>query len=424
MKQLIDPNDIHTAAATWSGFIYQGKIALYHTLYLINNDPNSLDYSVQLDSLEDFAIVKININGDILPVSLHQVKAMKSNLYSSYNDAFDKLEKRLLDFPCNGAYFHLSTQNEKTVAQIKALHPTIDLYMYGINPYCKLEEIDKKCEEQIEIFLDNNALNHQNTNNNVLALRKSLEAIINGQIISIHACNHMNNGLTIREGAYHLVIPFSSFKEVLIKDPETLLNEEYFLFMTKDILNINYTSFCTELDLQTKVSDVDKSKLDKYLQQINSFDSNEMLKFLISVMPHREVDLSSIMGFKEKNISGEEFKDAFLTILFELVEAKGPIGQNLLWNDEVGSKFTATAISSGLSTAYAVCKRIYQNINNTDIDVPYETDALITSDIDVDNIIKKINIQHEVEAAESLNNVTKWSKISLVSLPKIKNSIK
>ena len=34
MIQLINPNDIHSAADTWNGFIYQGKVALYHVLKL------------------------------------------------------------------------------------------------------------------------------------------------------------------------------------------------------------------------------------------------------------------------------------------------------------------------------------------------------------------------------------------------------
>ena len=89
---LINPNDIHSAADTWSGFIYQGKIALYHVLTLMLNEANVDDLELQLDSLEDFAIVR-NDGTNISPVSLHQVKAMKSHLYSSYQEAFNNLEK-------------------------------------------------------------------------------------------------------------------------------------------------------------------------------------------------------------------------------------------------------------------------------------------------------------------------------------------
>ncbi|RLZ08040.1 hypothetical protein [Faecalibacter macacae] len=36
MTQFIDPKKILTATDTWSGFIYQVKLAIYHMLKLIN----------------------------------------------------------------------------------------------------------------------------------------------------------------------------------------------------------------------------------------------------------------------------------------------------------------------------------------------------------------------------------------------------
>lgn len=63
MSNLIDPNDIHSAADIWNGFIYQGKVALYHVLKLINNDKDNVDgLHLQLDSLENFAIIRYENN--------------------------------------------------------------------------------------------------------------------------------------------------------------------------------------------------------------------------------------------------------------------------------------------------------------------------------------------------------------------------
>lgn len=70
MKQLIDPNDIHSAADTRSGFIYQGKVALYHVLKLIFDEDNADEFHLQLDSLENFAIVRYKGN-DLIELSLH-----------------------------------------------------------------------------------------------------------------------------------------------------------------------------------------------------------------------------------------------------------------------------------------------------------------------------------------------------------------
>jgi hypothetical protein len=47
----------HTAITTWSGFIYQGKVAIYHVLQLIVNMKDGDELVLQLDSLDDFSIL-------------------------------------------------------------------------------------------------------------------------------------------------------------------------------------------------------------------------------------------------------------------------------------------------------------------------------------------------------------------------------
>lgn len=73
------------ASPSWSGFNYQGKVALYYALRLINAEPVDADlsnYSLMLESTEDFEIRR---DGD--PVSFHQVKAYNASTYSDYSDA-------------------------------------------------------------------------------------------------------------------------------------------------------------------------------------------------------------------------------------------------------------------------------------------------------------------------------------------------
>ena len=421
MERLVDPNDIHSAADSWSGFIYQGKVALYHILHLLNTDINALKYSLQLDSLEDFAIVDININ----PITLHQVKAMKATAYADYRVAFDKLEKRLNEYPCNGAYFHLANQNESTAAEIQAIHPNLQVYQYqNTNHFCSLEQINNVCEEQIEIYLNNNNLQHFNNAENIIALRNNLESIICNQIIDIHACNHQNNGLSISEGAYYFIIPFTSFRDILISDPTTIIDEDYFLFLSKELINHYYLEFCQDIVDEGEVSQEDKNKLATYLMQINGLNKPSLVNFIQSILPHREVKLNSILDFKDNNINNEEFKDAFLQILYELIVSTGEIGKSLIWKGNDKLIYTATAINSPEQRKKRVCKRIYENINQTDIEVPYESDKLITTSLEVESIEKELNIQSQFdEGLNNVNNVTKWSKISLTTLNNAKNNI-
>lgn len=80
----MDKNYPATAVTTWSGFVYQGKIALYYCLKLI--EQGDVDFELQLDSSDDFAIYK----NDSL-TSAHQVKAKIGVYRSGYAEALKKV---------------------------------------------------------------------------------------------------------------------------------------------------------------------------------------------------------------------------------------------------------------------------------------------------------------------------------------------
>lgn len=76
----------HDASATWSGFNYQGKVALYHSLKLIiqkvTNQETLDDFSLILENNEDFDI--LGPNGF---ESFHQVKAINQTAFNKFEDA-------------------------------------------------------------------------------------------------------------------------------------------------------------------------------------------------------------------------------------------------------------------------------------------------------------------------------------------------
>lgn len=75
----------YDASPSWSGFNYQGKVALFHTLLMINAKPLGYDfknYTLTLEKTEDFEIAE---SGKIL--SYHQVKAYQLPSYSKYSEA-------------------------------------------------------------------------------------------------------------------------------------------------------------------------------------------------------------------------------------------------------------------------------------------------------------------------------------------------
>lgn len=76
----------HDATPTWSGFIYQGLVAVYlavnQTCELLSR-PNNLDkeiigssYQLEIENCEDVAIIRVDENGKEY-LSIHQVKNRK-----------------------------------------------------------------------------------------------------------------------------------------------------------------------------------------------------------------------------------------------------------------------------------------------------------------------------------------------------------
>ncbi|MGF6130983.1 hypothetical protein QF019_006232 [Pseudomonas frederiksbergensis] len=78
----------HDASPSWSGFNYQGKVAIYYALSIINDKLNAninfdfTPYELTLENTEDFEIVISKKT-----VSLHQVKALQEPSFSSYQNA-------------------------------------------------------------------------------------------------------------------------------------------------------------------------------------------------------------------------------------------------------------------------------------------------------------------------------------------------
>nr|WP_188348056.1 ABC-three component system protein [Enterobacter hormaechei] len=132
-----------TAVSTWSGYVYQGKVALYHCLKLISQ--GDVDFELQLDSSDDFAIYK---HGTL--VSAHQVKAKISSYRSGYAEALEKSSAIEFDRTVGiSRYFHVSVPLNDTSDYTGTNGENVQFYVYGKNKYCGLGEIEKLTKELI-----------------------------------------------------------------------------------------------------------------------------------------------------------------------------------------------------------------------------------------------------------------------------------
>lgn len=423
----------HTAIPTWSGFIYQGRIGLYYVLKQLNSKPEDEinELLFQIDSIEDFTIMKSNPNGNPIPVSMHQVKAVKSNAYSTYKDDFKQLEEKWTAIGINAveAFFHLATKNEKTKAQIEALHPNLKIYVYENNAEsCSLTEIDVKIKEQIVLVLQKYNIAGYNNPTTVQLLSEILEKIVSDKVIYIHSLNHA--GEAIRQAAFDNPIPLRSFLDAIKTDVASLIQDEnYFETVIKGNLNRYYDEFCISCDDDQLTGDV-KVKMDKYLVLFNSHRSLDFRTFLQSIRPHKEINYRNLQEYTDLSMTEDEIKDAFFTILLAIKESNKDYGIGWVCPELKHYYPTSLTYSNTDKGRKNASERILKTAFNTMVDVPYNSDYLITSECNIDDLEACANnVSHlntgdlGIDDDEKRNRITQWKKVSLIDLETAKNKL-
>lgn len=417
----------HTAAATWSGFIYQGRVALYHVLKLMcDKDANDLkELHVQMDSIEDFSIIKYGQNKEVVPITIHQVKAMKSTLYSSYEDAFKQLEQKKTDLNAASvkAYFHLAAQNELTKSQIEEVHPLLKIYCYENNAeYCALDDLSEKIKNGIKIAMQKHGVDGHGNDGNTTLLYDVMDKMIADKVVAIHALNH--KGTPIREAAFDNTIGLNLFLNVLNQDIASILqDEQYFEAKIRSNVNQYFQNFCVESEDESW-DVVLKNKMNTYIHVLNNYSSNDFKVFLQSIRPHKEISYINLKGYTDSNVPEDEFKDAFLETLKSIKESS--VLNGFGWTCKELKQYYPTAINypdtgNGRSKA---SERILKTVMSTIVDIPFNSDYLITSACNVDGIEAHANKVVIAPGQENENEkITRWKKVGLICIETAKEKI-
>lgn len=424
----------HTAIPTWSGFIYQGRVALFHVLKLLNEEKEE-DYNLwylQIDSIEDFSIVKYDSNNEIVPLTMHQVKAVKSDSYSTYKDDFEQLEKKKKEAAKQNsevtAFFHLASKNLESKASIEIKHPDLKVYTYeNDEEFCPLSKIDNYILQNIESLLQNEGIaesTNEDLNKNKYQI---LEKKISDIVVEIHSLNHQ--GTPIRESAFRTVIPFTEFLEVIQDETVTIQNEIYFHDRLKIDLNRYYQEFYVESNGQNW-SDETKLRMNTYLFQFNALKQDDFKFFLQSIAPHKVINYSDLVGYKDTSLDQEEVKEAFFLILSEIKETNN--GGEWGWICSDGKHYFPTSINNSDSekSKKRLCEKILNSALTTNVSVPFNSDFLVTSECNVadmeayaNNISQLDDSDINIGSEERHNNITQWKKVSLIDVEKAKDKL-
>lgn len=271
-----------SAISSWGGFVYQGKVALYHCLKLLTEksfQQKIIDnFELQLDSTDDFAIYC-----DDKVISTHQVKAKLSQYRSEYVEAIYKAA--CVDTDCDKntiRYFHVAKKLNNFENYTSQDGNTVEFYNYGDNKYCALSEINDLIDKQIEYFFDKNLLIR--SNNLIIEKSTLLSELITNKVIIIH--NLVHNGQTQNHAAYHNRIASSIFRDLLISPPLNRTDEIYQALLTKEkITTIIETEFYNDLD---HFNDKQIESISNVFRFIYSLNDSSAIRLHTSLQPHRE----------------------------------------------------------------------------------------------------------------------------------------
>lgn len=212
-----------SAISSWGGFVYQGKVALYHSVKLLVdgtfNGTSVPEFELQLDSTDDFAIY---VGG--IAISVHQVKAKSSQYRSTFNTALGKSSRITTDCDANTVrYFHIANNIDDSSDYVNQAGGIVKFYEYDSNCYCPIADIEEKTKLWISSYLDKNGL----INTSVLIDKKYcyLSELITQQVIKAHGLIHA--GRRENEVAYNERIKSKIILSGLQTDFHDLPDETY-----------------------------------------------------------------------------------------------------------------------------------------------------------------------------------------------------
>ncbi|MEZ8095796.1 ABC-three component system protein [Photobacterium swingsii] len=417
----------HTAISTWSGFVYQGKVALLHCLNLIRDfNTKVIDYQLKLENVDDFAI---HHNNSCL--SMHQVKAYKSTKFTAYKSAIQTQENDSANYPNVKAYFHVSREIENTPTNFAQNYPSIKIYKYKVDntnqSYCALDEIDDLLEFTINEIYNKNYSHepHKTTSTYIERTRNVLENIILNKVILIHHKIQTTQGTVDRRIASEEYIAFNELFKILQRNlTDELLNDQYFLNVLRKDIGTFYKDFYDELDRED--GDIgDFVKLDEYLDKVNRLDICGMSKFIRSILPHKKGVFKTLKDYNSETFTQEELKQGLFFVLDRLIKANHNCFDdepNLFSWSYRKEDYYPTALSYHSRFQRKICKKIVDNSIDNDVEFLYESGALVTTNMTTNNIFNAIsngpNADHE-DNNQSHKKFNQFKKISLISVDDI-----
>lgn len=389
----------HSAVASWSGYGYQGQCAILHTLKLLLEDRDKVkDYYLSLESYEDFAIMDANKK----IVSLHQCKCFSAaiDFTSECKKISDKREyyhKELRicaeDVPC---FFHSNITPTTSL--------TCGVRAYDFQPgqtTCDADKVMKQIENTVADYMKKYS---------VASSEKDKASILANMIVNkvsdIHQKKSADNSdfwtIATDSGSW---IPFVDIRNELENTDRTIHSEIILAIASRNSINT-----CMTKCLNEDRDDADFAKkeylVNKFLNGLNSLNLELLVYVIRRIHPHVEwtEDCVDELRAPEK---GNYLYKLLTTTTQELTDYKA-----LLWREEGVLESPSTLGND--RPAIKNAEKIRKNPS-----LAFLCDyRWIVGDFNesVDNIMDKAPSMVDSETAETLERITRPSKLGLLSI--------
>lgn len=356
-----------SAIPAWSGFIYQGKVALYHALrLLVQRDLQA--HSLNVEHLDDFVIH--DRSGNVL--SLHQVKAMKNDKRYSYNSALQQASK--VSARCNGntvRWFHVSVGlddfSDRAANDANGEH-LVQFYQYHDERcYVETNSIDTKLNEIVAQYLQSYGL----PSTELLIAHKlaKLHVLLAGRVNLAHYRNQ-HESMNKFEAAESIPVYFAEIVDCLRSEVIHSDDHAAILFEFRKTL-LNRTDQI--LDSLQENEPIDLNGICQCRFAVANMDTPALTRLYYSKKPNqKEITLA---GFSNDTV------DTYLRIIISIMGVKTSEDLPHYFKSGLGS-FLPTAMKFDFLNQKLDVEQIQKNVdalrgNLTIQDVLYDYDNLV-----------------------------------------------
>jgi hypothetical protein len=221
------------------------------------------------------------------------------------------------------------------------------------------------------------------------------------------------------ELAYYKLIPFNEFKNIFSENLNNRGdNNLYYRFLALEDFQRYFESYIYE---NNGLSKDEIEKIQYYMRDILCLKNENLEWFIKGIIPHRKVSFNTITDYKDNSLLKAEMEDAFFEILRTLI--KGKVRKHhITWICEQGECYSPTAIADKVKRKGRVCAKIIENSLESDVNLLFEGNTLITEELDSESIYQDAQEQFDFGEIDS-DHIMRVMKIKLLSIEAAKEKI-